>query len=103
MIIYIYIKILIMEGTSIEKKTLINSHERLLKTIGNFQSLAATTKIMVEKFERIEELIQKNEEVDCEKESILNIVDIFNRDNERLNNLFNVITNDVERVLSMIE
>lgn len=92
-----------MEGTSIEKKTLINSHERLLKTIGNFQSLAATTKIMVEKFERIEELIQKNEEVDCEKESILNIVDIFNRDNERLNNLFNVITNDVERVLSMIE
>ena len=87
------------------KKTLMNAVERLNATANRFDELSKLSERMVAKFERTEDMVCKNENTggDIKRETHPDIIDLFNGINNRLDYLLIKISNDVERVVNMIE
>ena len=87
------------------KKTLMSAVERLNATANRFDELSKQSEILVAKFERTEDMPCKTEIIgdkDC-KSSQLDIIDLFNGVNNRLDNLLNKIGSNVEKVVDMID
>jgi len=87
------------------KKTLINAVERLNATANSFDELSKLSEKLVAKFERTEDMPCRPEIIgdkDC-KNSKPDIIDLFNGINVRLDNLLNKISDDIERVVNMID
>ena len=87
------------------KKTLMNAVERLNATANRFDELSNLSERLVAKFERTEDMPCKTEimgDKECENPQ-LDIIDLFNGINNRLDNLLNKIGNNVERVVNMID
>ena len=88
------------------KKTLMNSVDLLNATANRFDELSKISERMVAKFERTEDMVCKNENTEGKikhETSHPDIIDLFNGINNRLDNLLIKISNDVERVINMIE
>ena len=87
------------------KKTLMNAVERLNATANRFDELSKLSERLVAKFERTEDMPCKTDimgDEEC-KSSQLDIIDLFNGINNRLDNLLNQIGSNVERVVNMID
>ena len=87
------------------KKTLMNAVERLNATADRFDELSKLSERLVAKFERTEDMPCKTDimgDEEC-KSSQLDIIDLFNGINNRLDNLLNQIGSNVERVVNMID
>ena len=87
------------------KKTLMNAVERLTVTANRFDDLSNLSEMLVAKFERTEGMPRNPENKSIGEEELArpDIIDLFNRINDRLDNLLNKIGSNVEKVISMID
>lgn len=86
----------------VERKTLMNSVDRLQETVQSFRELKVLSDKLLDKFERNCNPKGCNE-LDCDKEGKVNIVDLFNNINSELNELFNGIGSNIAKVVDMID
>lgn len=91
-----------MEQESNTKKSLMNSYERLSQKAEMFEELQTLTEDLICKLERTEDL-PRNKGLREPTSDRLDLIDMFNSVDDRLEELANQITRNIRRVIDMIE
>ena len=94
------------QGNSVEKKTLMNSCNHLRNRLHELYELGQLSQDLVDKMLRVEE--KKNKIADVSKPPIepteqLDIVDVFNKEINRLPEIIHKIRQNIDTVANMID
>lgn len=87
------------------KKSLMNSHERLMITLSTLESLLIVSETLLLKFKRTEKPLNISDKLSDKHLDLpnLDIVDLFDDVNSKLNLNINKIENNINDVLMMVE
>ena len=86
------------------KKSLTNSLGRLQNKADRLSELERLSERLYDKMLRTEDMPKKELENTCEKlQSKPDIIDMFNNVDDRIENLMNLISNNLDRVIAMID
>jgi len=87
-----------------ERKSLMNSLEKLASRANQLEEVERLSEKLVEKLERTEGMAKPCGNTDCEKSAkIPTIIDLFNGVSDKQQVLINQILSNLEREISMIE
>jgi hypothetical protein len=86
------------------KKTLMSTMDKLAFTSDKFEELERLSNTLVAKFERTEGTVKNSDnELKNDRGTPSDIIDLFNNINDRLNLSLNKISDNIEKVVGMIE